>query len=108
MNPPHTLVSAASVVLVIIHHAFAIHSMMDEIAEARGMDPIEILTTFRRGQGFELLKEEMERKFENYGEKIRGLSIGYRRMKKVIEEVAQKSNLESSQRCRESHWFCSS
>ena len=35
-----------------IHHAFAIHSMMDEIAEARGMDPIEnALAAFRRGLG---------------------------------------------------------
>jgi isoquinoline 1-oxidoreductase beta subunit len=75
-----------------IHHAFAIHSMMDEIAEARGMDPIE--------NALELLGEdrnlsfegEMEGNFENYGEKLDDFPWNTGRMKKVIEEVAQKSN----------------
>ena len=75
-----------------IHHAFAIHSMMDEIAEARGMDPIE--------NALELLGEdrnlsfegEMEGNFENYGEKLDDFPWNTDRMKKVIKEVAQKSN----------------
>jgi isoquinoline 1-oxidoreductase beta subunit len=75
-----------------IHHAFAIHSMMDEIAEARGMDPIENALQLL-GEDKDLTFEgEMEGNFENYGEKIEDFPWNTGRMKKVIEEVAQKSN----------------
>ena len=75
-----------------IHHAFAIHSMMDEIAEAREMDPIENALQLL-GEDKDLTFEgEMEGSFENYGEKIEDFPWNTGRMKKVIEEVAQKSN----------------
>jgi isoquinoline 1-oxidoreductase beta subunit len=75
-----------------IHHAFAIHSMMDEIAEARDMDPIENALELL-GEDRDLSFEgEMEGSFENYGEKIEDFPWNTGRMKKVIEEVAQKSN----------------
>jgi isoquinoline 1-oxidoreductase beta subunit len=75
-----------------IHHAFAIHSMMDEIAEARGMDPIENALELL-GEDRDLTFEgEMEGSFENYGEKLGDFPWNTGRMKKVIEEVAQKSN----------------
>jgi isoquinoline 1-oxidoreductase subunit beta len=75
-----------------IHHAFAIHSMMDEIAEAKEMDPIENALQLL-GEDKDLTFEgEMEGSFENYGEKIEDFPWNTGRMKKVIEEVAQKSN----------------
>ncbi len=75
-----------------IHHAFAIHSMMDEIAEAREMDPIENALELL-GEDRDLSFEgEMEGNFENYGEKLDDFPWNTGRMKKVIEEVAQKSN----------------
>ncbi|MBN7815349.1 xanthine dehydrogenase family protein molybdopterin-binding subunit [Algoriphagus pacificus] len=76
-----------------IHHAFAMHSMMDEIAEARGKDPIE--------NALELLGEDRDITFQsemvggdygNYGEKIEDFPWNTGRMKNVIREVASKSN----------------
>jgi isoquinoline 1-oxidoreductase beta subunit len=75
-----------------IHHAFAICSMMDEIAEARGIDPVD--------QAIQLLGEdrnlsfadEMVGDYGNYGEKIEDYPWNTARMKKVIETVAEKSN----------------
>lgn len=75
-----------------IHHAFAIHSMMDEIAEARGMDPIENALQLLGADRDLSFEGEMEGNFENYGEKIEDYPWNTGRMKKVIEEVAQKSN----------------
>lgn len=79
-----------------IHHAFAICSMMDEIAEARGLDPI--------AQALQLLgedrdlsfAEETDGKYENYGEKIEDFPWNTGRMKKVIQTVAEKANWNSN------------
>jgi isoquinoline 1-oxidoreductase beta subunit len=75
-----------------IHHAFAICSMLDEIAETRGVDPID--------QALQLLGEdknlsfasEMKGDYGNYGEKIEDFPWNTGRMKKVIQTVAEKSN----------------
>ncbi len=75
-----------------IHHAFAICSMLDEIAEARGVDPVD--------QAIQLLGEdrdiafsgEMVGDYGNYGEAIGDFPWNTGRMKKVIETVAEKSN----------------
>lgn len=75
-----------------IHHAFAICTMLDEIAEARGVDPVS--------QALELLGEDKNLSFEgemigdygNYGEKIEDYPWSTARMKKVIQTVAEKSN----------------
>ena len=75
-----------------INHAFAAQCMMDEIAEARGVDPIQ--------QAIELLGEDRDLnfaeetggKYENYGEKIEDFPWNTGRMKKVIQAVAEKSN----------------
>lgn len=76
-----------------IHHAFAIYSMMDEIAEARGMDPIENALELL-GEDRDLIFEgEMEGDFKKkYGEKLDDFPWNPGRMKKVIEELAQKLN----------------
>ena len=75
-----------------IHHAFAMHAMMDEIAEARGKDPIE--------NAIELLGEDRDITFQsemvggdygNYGEKIEDYPWNTGRMKNVIRTVEEKS-----------------
>jgi isoquinoline 1-oxidoreductase beta subunit len=75
-----------------IHQVFAIGTMLDEIAEARGLDPID--------QAIQLLGEdkdlvfagEMIGDYGNYGEKIEDFPWNTGRMKKVIQTVAEKSN----------------
>jgi isoquinoline 1-oxidoreductase beta subunit len=75
-----------------IHHAFAICTMLDEIAETRGIDPID--------QAIQLLGEDKDLAFAsemigdygNYGEKIEDFPWNTGRMKKVIQTVAEKSN----------------
>jgi len=75
-----------------IHHAYAVQCMMDEIAETRGIDPIQ--------QALELLGEDRDisfaeetgGKYENYGEKMEDFPWNTGRMKKVIQTVAEKSN----------------
>ena len=75
-----------------IHHAFAIHTMMDEIAEARGLDPIEnALDLFGEDKNL-TFEGEMEGDFGNYGEKLEDFPWNTGRMKKVIQDVASKSN----------------
>jgi isoquinoline 1-oxidoreductase beta subunit len=75
-----------------IHQVFAIGTMLDEIAEARELDPID--------QAIQLLGEdkdlvfagEMIGDYGNYGEKIEDFPWNTGRMKKVIQTVAEKSN----------------
>ncbi|GAA0879562.1 molybdopterin-dependent oxidoreductase [Algoriphagus jejuensis] len=79
-----------------IHHAFATSSMLDEIAESKGLDPVE--------QAIQLLGEdrdlvfagEMVGDYGNYGEKIEDFPWSTGRMKKVIETVAEKSNWKAN------------
>ncbi len=75
-----------------IHHAFAICTMLDEIAETRGIDPVD--------QAIQMLGEdknldfstEMVGAYGNYGEKMEDFPWNTSRMKKVIQTVAEKSN----------------
>ncbi|OOG71723.1 xanthine dehydrogenase family protein molybdopterin-binding subunit [Algoriphagus sp. A40] len=79
-----------------IHHAFAISTMLDEIAETKGVDPVD--------QAIQLLGEdkdlifagEMVGDYGNYGEKIEDFPWNTGRMKKVIETVAEKSNWKAN------------
>ncbi len=79
-----------------IHHAFAICTMLDEIAETKGVDPVD--------QALQLLGEdknltfagEMVGDYGNYGEKIEDFPWSTTRMKKVIETVAEKSNWKTN------------
>ncbi|MEN2281482.1 molybdopterin cofactor-binding domain-containing protein [Algoriphagus sp. SE2] len=80
-----------------IHHAFAIHSMMDEIAEARGKDPIEnALELFGEDRDIVFQPEIVGGAYENYGEKIENYPWNTGRMKNVIRTVAEKSNWEAN------------
>lgn len=75
-----------------IHHAFAIHAMMDEIAELRGMDPVENALQLLGEERNLTFEGEMVGDFGNYGEKLEDYPWNTGRMKRVIEEVAQRSN----------------
>ncbi|RAI88508.1 xanthine dehydrogenase family protein molybdopterin-binding subunit [Algoriphagus yeomjeoni] len=76
-----------------IHHAFAIHAMMDEIAEARGKDPIEnALELLGEDRDITFQSEMVGGEYGNYGEKIEDYPWNTGRMKNVIRTVAEKSN----------------
>ncbi|WP_296701030.1 molybdopterin cofactor-binding domain-containing protein [Algoriphagus sp.] len=76
-----------------IHHAFAIHAMMDEIAEARGKDPIEnALELLGEDKDISFQSEMVGGNYENYGEQIENYPWNTGRMKNVIRTVAEKSN----------------
>lgn len=75
-----------------IHHSFAINCMMDEVAEARGVDPVQ--------QALDLLGEDRNISFDeelkggtygNYGESLEQYPWNTGRMKKVIERVAKEA-----------------
>ncbi len=74
-----------------IHHVFAIGSMVDAIAFARNMDPAEnlldLLGTDRSLQ-FEDVKAET---VFNYGEKLEDYPFETARLRRVIEQVKEKS-----------------
>jgi isoquinoline 1-oxidoreductase beta subunit len=74
-----------------IQHAFAIGSMVDEIAVARGVDPVQNLLELigdDRNIDFAALSKELE----NYGEKQADFPWETARFKKIIEVAKEKSN----------------
>ncbi|SHM34931.1 isoquinoline 1-oxidoreductase, beta subunit [Cyclobacterium lianum] len=79
-----------------IHHAFAISGMLDEIAEVRGMDPVEH-TLSLLGEDRQLsFNEEMKGEYPNYGEDITAYPWDTARMKRVIERVSTEANWSKS------------
>jgi isoquinoline 1-oxidoreductase subunit beta len=73
-----------------IQHAFAIGSMLDEIASFRKLDPVKNLLDLLGPDRNVPLNEYIE-KFENYGEPIEKYPCNTARMRGVIELVAAKS-----------------
>jgi len=74
-----------------IHHAYAVGCTLDEVARARGIDPIQNtldLLGSDRSIDFNSLASE----FWNYGEKIEEFPWSTARFRKVIETVKEKSN----------------
>jgi isoquinoline 1-oxidoreductase beta subunit len=79
-----------------IHHSFAINCMLDEIAEAKGVDPVDFV--------FNLLAEdkdldfvgELKGDFGNYGEPLEKFPWNTRRLRGVIEKVAQEANWKNA------------
>ena len=74
-----------------IQHAFAACSMIDELAVARNMDPVENLLDLL-GENRLIQFDQMLDEYPNYGEKIENYPWNTGRLKKVIELVAEKSN----------------
>ena len=73
-----------------IQHAFAIGSMLDEIAYARSIDPVENLLELL-GPDRKIKFDEKMDEFFNYNEPIEDFPADTARMRGVIETVAQKS-----------------
>lgn len=73
-----------------IQHAFGIGSMMDEIAEARGMDPVENLLDLL-GEDRKIPFNEMVQEFPNYNEELDDYPWDTGRLRNVINLVAEKS-----------------
>ncbi len=73
-----------------IQHAFAIGSMVDEIAAYRKVDPVKNLLELLGPDRLIPLNEYIKG-FENYGEPIEKFPADTARMRKVIELVAEKS-----------------
>jgi len=73
-----------------IQHAFAIGSMLDEIAVYRKVDPVKNLLELLGEDRMIPFNEQIEG-FENYGEPLDKFPWSTARFKKVIELVAEKS-----------------
>lgn len=75
-----------------IHHAFGIHSMLDEIAEARGKNPVEnYLELLGEDRNIEFQSEIIDGVYPNYGEKIENYPWETKRFRQVIERVSKNS-----------------
>jgi isoquinoline 1-oxidoreductase beta subunit len=73
-----------------IQHAFAVGSMVDEIATQRGVDPVKNLLELL-GPDRSIPLDEYIPGFENYGEPIDTFPWNTARLRGVIELVAEKS-----------------
>jgi isoquinoline 1-oxidoreductase subunit beta len=73
-----------------IQHAFAIGSMIDEIAAYRKLDPVKNLLELL-GPDRMIPLNEYIKGFENYGEPLDKFPADTSRLRKVIELVAEKS-----------------
>jgi len=73
-----------------IQHAFAIGSMLDEIAYARSIDPVENLLELL-GPDREIRFDEKMVEFFNYNEPIEDFPASTARMRGVIETAARES-----------------
>jgi isoquinoline 1-oxidoreductase beta subunit len=74
-----------------IQHAFAIGSMVDEIAAARGVDPVQNLLDMV-GEDRKIDFASLTKELENYGEKQDDFPWEIARFRKVIEVAKEKSN----------------
>ncbi len=74
-----------------IQHAFAIGSMVDEIAHARGVDPVQNLLDMI-GEDRKIDFASLSKEIENYGEKQDNFPWETARFKNVIQVAKEKSN----------------
>ncbi len=73
-----------------VHHAFAIGSMLDQIAVQRGMDPIDNALDLL-GEDRNIDFDAMVEGFRNYNEKLEDFPWNTARFKNVIQTVKEKS-----------------
>ena len=74
-----------------INHAFAIGCMLDQVAEARGMDPIDNMLDMI-GEDRDIDFENLVDGFWNYNEKVSDFPWNTGRFKNVIRTVKEKSD----------------
>ncbi|MEQ6119429.1 molybdopterin cofactor-binding domain-containing protein [Reichenbachiella sp. MALMAid0571] len=74
-----------------VQHAFAIGSMMDELAEARGIDPVKNALDLL-GPDRHIAREVFGEDFQNYKTELSDYPWDTARFRRVINEVAAKSN----------------
>lgn len=75
-----------------IPQAFAIATMLDEIAEARGIDPIaNAIELLGEDRNITFAQEMVKTTYPNYGENIADYPWEISRMKEVIRRVAKES-----------------
>lgn len=75
-----------------IPQAFAIASMLDEVAEARGVDPVaQALELLGESRNITFTEEMVNGSYPNYGEDIANYPWDTGRMKAVIERVAKEA-----------------
>jgi isoquinoline 1-oxidoreductase beta subunit len=75
-----------------IPQVFAIGTMLDEVAEARGMDPVaNALDLLGEDRSLTFSPEMVNGTYPNYGEKIEDFPWEVSRMKGVIKRVAEES-----------------
>jgi isoquinoline 1-oxidoreductase subunit beta len=75
-----------------IHHAFAISCMLDEIAEAKNMDPVDfILSILAENKDLDFA-DEIKSDYGNYGEPLEKFPWNTKRLRGVIEKVALEAD----------------
>lgn len=75
-----------------IHHSFAINCMLDEVAEAKGADPVDFLMGMLAEDKNLTFEGELKGDFGNYGEPLDKFPWNTRRLRRVIERVAKEAN----------------
>ena len=74
-----------------IHHSFAINCMLDEIAEEKGMDPVDfVLSILAEDKNLDFAGE-LKGDFGNYGEPLEQFPWNTKRLRGVIEKVAKEA-----------------
>lgn len=74
-----------------IHHSFAVNSMLDEVAEAKGADPVDMLLELLGDDRHLDFAGEMKGNFSNYGEPLEQFPWNTGRLKNVIRRVAEEA-----------------
>jgi isoquinoline 1-oxidoreductase beta subunit len=74
-----------------VHHAYAVGCTLDEVAQARGVDPIQN-TLDMLGSDRLIDFNALTSEFSNYGEKLEDFPWSTARFRNVIETVREKSN----------------
>jgi isoquinoline 1-oxidoreductase beta subunit len=74
-----------------IHHAYAVGCTLDEVAQARGVDPVQNMLDML-GDDRMIDFNSLTTEFWNYNEKIEDYPWSTARFRNVIETVKQKSN----------------
>jgi isoquinoline 1-oxidoreductase subunit beta len=79
-----------------IHHSFAINCMLDEIAEAKGVDPVDFVYNLLAEDKDLDFAGELKGDFGNYGEPLEKFPWNTGRLRGVIEKVAKEADWKNA------------